>query len=175
MLNKSWVSLKHQVKSAASRQTVFGFVLKNLLKLLRITDYEDEIQLQMHPRPHYGYCLLSSAKLAKKLGIGEISALEFGVAGGNGLYCLEYHARRVEEITGVQIQIYGFDLSSGLPQPQDYRDLPYHFVAGDFQMNVEELSTKLTRSNLVIGDVKKTVRDFFDIYKPAKIGAYFSI
>lgn len=129
---KSWISLKHQVKRAASRQTVFGFILKNFLKLLRLTDYEDELQLQMHPRPHYGYCLLSSAKLAKRLGISEISALEFGVAGENGLYSLEYHALRVEEITEVQIQIYGFDLSSGLPRPKDYRDLPYHFVAGDF-------------------------------------------
>ena len=173
MANKSWISLKHQVKQAASRQTVFGFVLKNSLKLLRLTDYEDEIQLQMHPRPHYGYCLLSSAKLAKKLGISEISALEFGVAGGNGLYSLEYHARRVEEVTGVQIQIYGFDLSSGLPQPQDYRDLPYHFVAGDFQMNIEELRTKLSRSKLVIGDVNSTVRDFFNTYQPARVGAIF--
>ena len=170
---KSLNAIKHQVKRAAQRQTLFAFTLRKSLKLLGLTDYEDEIELQMHPRPHYGYCLLQSAKLAKKLGFSEISALEFGVAGGNGLIILEQHARIIEEITGVQIQIYGFDLSSGLPKPQDYRDLPYHFKQGHFQMNIEELRAKLTRSTLVIGDVKDTVLDFFSAYKPAKVGAIF--
>lgn len=173
MSQNSWNAIKHQVKRAAQRQTLFAFILRKSLKILRLTDYEDEIELQMHPRPHYGYCLLQSAKLAKKLGFSEISAIEFGVAGGNGLLVLEQHARRIEEITGVQIQVYGFDLSSGLPQPQDYRDLPYHFQQGHFQMNIEELRANLTRSTLVIGDVKNTVLDFFSTYKPAKVGAIF--
>lgn len=173
MRKSAWITLKHQVKQAASQKTIFAFCLKKSLKLLRLTDYEDEIELQMHPRPHYGYCLLASAKLAKKLGISEISAIEFGVAGGNGLISLEYHARRIEEITGVQIQIYGFDLSDGLPEPQDYRDLPYHFQQGHFQMNFEELHSKLTRSKLVIGDVKNTVKEFFYVQQPSRIGALF--
>jgi len=173
MSQNSWKAIKHQVKRAAQRQTLFASMLKKSLKLLSLTDYEDEIELHMHPLPHYGYCLLQSAKLAKKLGLNEMSALEFGVATGNGLIVLEQHAKRIEEITGIQIQIYGFDLSSGLPQPQDYRDLPYHFKQGHFRMNIEELRAKLTRSTLVIGDVKDTVLNFFNIYNPAKVGAIF--
>ncbi|MHC4129678.1 MAG: hypothetical protein ACYSUA_16250, partial [Planctomycetota bacterium] len=39
----------------------------------------------------------------------RISALEFGVAGGNGLLALERAAMRLAEIFGVEIDVYGFD------------------------------------------------------------------
>jgi len=59
------------------------------------------------PRPHYAYCLYQAARLAKLLGVVRISALEFGVAGGNGLIVMEQHARWIERELGVHLEIYG--------------------------------------------------------------------
>src|SRR5215470_500045 len=65
----------------------------NLLKFARKLDYETI------ERPYYGHCLLHAAILARKLGHQRISAVEFGVAGGNGLVVLERHAEAVQRET----------------------------------------------------------------------------
>ena len=44
------------------------------------------LDTQALERPNYAYCMLHAARLAQKLGLDRISALEFGVAGGNGPY-----------------------------------------------------------------------------------------
>src|SRR5438270_12829026 len=40
-------------------------------------------------RPNYLWCVLHAADVARNLGVARISALELGVAGGNGLIALE--------------------------------------------------------------------------------------
>jgi hypothetical protein len=55
--------------------------------------------------------------LGKTLGHERISVIEYGVAGGNGLRMLEEHAKKIESILGVKIEVYGFDTGKGLPQP----------------------------------------------------------
>jgi len=67
MSQNSWNAIKHQAKRVAQRQTLFAFILRKSLKLLRLTDYEDEIELQRHPRPRYGYCLLHRQTSQKDL------------------------------------------------------------------------------------------------------------
>src|SRR6185503_7317687 len=52
-------------------------------------------------RPHFGWGVLQAAQLAKSIGIPRISAIEFGVAGGNGLVSLERTAAEVEQIFGI--------------------------------------------------------------------------
>ncbi|MFT6051382.1 MAG: hypothetical protein ACJAVI_005130 [Candidatus Azotimanducaceae bacterium] len=121
--------------------------------------------------PHYGYCLFQAATLARRLGQKKISVLEFGVAGGNGLRALEYHAENITRMVGVEIEVYGFDTGKGLPRPTDYRDLPYHWKEGFFEMDFKLLETKLTSSKLVLGDVKNTVKTFHDDYQAAPVGA----
>jgi hypothetical protein len=122
------------------------------------------------PRPHYAYCLYQAARLAKLLRIPRISALEFGVAGGNGLVVLEQHARWIERDLGVQLEIYGFDSGEGLPEPEDYRDVPYAWKAGFFKMDRPALEQRLEVSRLVIGNVRETGQTFFDRYNPAPVG-----
>ena len=64
---------------------------------------------------------------------------------------------------GLDIQVYGFDLTTGLPAPTgDYRDLPEAFNLGAFKMpDPAALRDKLPEfCELVIGDVGDTVRDF---------------
>jgi hypothetical protein len=144
---------------------------KKLARALYSSDYGKLIKLGALERPNYAYIVFNAAQLAKRLGISRISVIEIGVAGGRGLLALEAHAKRVEELTGVQIEAYGFDTGEGLPPPADYRDLPYIWQEAHFRMDHAALSQRLRRAKLVLGDVKDTMPEFFDNYNPAPIGA----
>jgi hypothetical protein len=134
-------------------------------------DYESKIKLGVIPRSNYGYCLYNAAKLAVKLGYKRISAVEFGVAGGNGLLSFEYHAEQIAKILPIEIEVYGFDTGEGLPKPLDYRDLLYHWQEGFYKMDVKALEAKLKRAKLILGNVSDTIDGFFERNKPAPIGA----
>lgn len=123
--------------------------------------------------PQYGYCMYNAAQLAARLGHKAVSAIEFGVAGGNGLVAAERHAREITRETGVEFQIYGFDSAVGLPPPTDYRDLPFGWQAGFYPMDQEKLKRRLSMAKTVIGPVRQTCADFFDQYAPAPIGCIF--
>ena len=84
---------------------------------------------------------------------------------------LESHALQVSKALGVQIEVYGFDRGTGLPAPSDYRDLPYHWRPGFFEMDVNALRKKLDIATLVIGDISETLGTFVEVYNPAPIGA----
>jgi hypothetical protein len=111
-------------------------------------------------RPSYTWGLLHSAYLARALGIKRVSAIELGVAGGNGLLSLEKIAEEAEKILGVGIDVYGFDTGAGLPKPEDYRDLPNLYKESAFAMDVATLKSRLRKANLVLGLVKDTVEAF---------------
>lgn len=139
----------------------------------KLVPYETAIRRDYLERSHYAYCCLHSALLAKKLGIKEISAIEFGVAKGNGLLALEKICSDVTQITGIKFQIYGFDTGKGLPEPKSYKDLPYAWRLGDFAMDRYKLQQKLSAAKLILGDVKETVNEFIKKYNPAPIGCMF--
>jgi hypothetical protein len=141
------------------------------MRKFKMGSYVDRLRYGIVERPHYGYCLLNGARLAKKLGLGRISVLEFGVAGGRGLLNLEYHAGEIAQEVGIEIDIYGFDTGSGLPRPLDYRDLPYHWNEGFYAMDLETLRGKLAKAKLVLGDIQETAQTFFTEYEPAPIAA----
>ena len=69
--------------------------------------------------------------------------IEFGVATGNGLRFIEFISKKVEKLIGIKIEIYGFDNGEGLPEPIDYKDLPYHWEAGFFKMDIPKLKSLL--------------------------------
>ena len=108
-------------------------------------------------RPNYTWCVLHAASVAARTGVPEISVLEFGVAGGNGLVALEAVAAEAERVLGVGIRVYGFDTGEGLPPPHDHRDAPFLMEGGDFPMDQEALRARLDRAELVLGDVVSTV------------------
>jgi len=131
--------------------------------------YDQRIALGAIERPHYGHCLLHAARQARTLGYDRISAMELGVSGGKGLLALERHAERTEAATGVKIDLYGFDLGSGMPMALDYRDLPYVWQPGFYRMDAEALRKRLKRAQLVIGPVQETLKTFFATYDPAPL------
>jgi hypothetical protein len=121
-------------------------------------------------KPQYAFGVYHAAKLARALNMQEISCIEFGVAEGNGLLYMERIAKEVTHELGVRIQIYGFDLATGLPETRGYKDLPYIWKSGFFKMDYESLKKRLPTAHLVIGDVKDTVKTFWEMYKPAPVG-----
>jgi hypothetical protein len=124
-------------------------------------------------RPNYTWALLHAGHLAKSLGMPRICAMEFGVAGGNGLLALEHAADLVEQKLGIKIDVYGFDTGAGLPPPADYRDLPNLFKESAYRMDVDALKKRLTRAELILGLVKDTVPQFL-ASNPAPI-AFMSV
>ena len=133
--------------------------------------YETRLRYDAVVRPWYGYCIWNAANLARSLGLEATSVIEFGVAGGRGLLNIEQHVREIEKSTGVSISVYGFDSAKGLPEPVDFRDLPYRFKAGSYTMDRPKLEARLQRAKLVIGDVKATVKSFAEAFNPPPIGA----
>src|SRR3712207_2986281 len=57
-----------------------------------------------------------------------------------------------------------------LPPPEDVRDVPYLFEAGDYVMDVDRLRQRLNGSKLVLGDVAQTVGGFCERENPPPIG-----
>src|SRR5258708_6088221 len=66
-------------------------------------------------RPHYAYGLLEAAEQARQAGLDSFTAVEFGVAGGEGLLNLCALAARVSSVTAVQIRIVCFHSGQGMP------------------------------------------------------------
>jgi len=118
---------------------------------------DERIAHALVPRPHYAYGMLHGARLAKRLGYQRTSVVEFGVAGGAGLIAAEAFASSVQHETGVALDIYGFDMGSGLPLPLDYRDMPYHWKPGYYRMDEAALRAKLNLAQLILGPVSGTM------------------
>ena len=135
--------------------------------------YEIRLNYDMVTRPWYGYSIFHAAKIAKALEYKSMSIIEFGVAGGNGLINIEKHVEEIKKIIKIEFEIYGFDLESGLPKPDQKKDLKYHWKEGSFKMDYKSLKNKLKTSNLVLGDIKDTCPKFLSTYKPAPIGCIF--
>jgi hypothetical protein len=146
-------------------------VLQVAVRKLGIGSYPFRCNIGAVIRPNYAYLVYQAAKLAARLGESRVSVLEFGVAGGAGLLALEYHAERIEKLFPVKIEIYGFDTGTGLPPPQDYRDLPYHWKPSFFSMDVPKLRARLKRSTLILGNVTDTLGTFFEKHNPGPVGA----
>jgi hypothetical protein len=105
-------------------------------------------------RPNYAWCVLHAASVARSLGVDRIAALEFGVAGGNGLVALEKAAASVSD---VEVEVHGFDTGAGLPAPEDHRDTPYVHATGHFPMDQDALRARLSSAQLHLGLVRETL------------------
>jgi hypothetical protein len=132
------------------------------------------IDSQASERPHYAYCMLNAAILGKMLGHSKISAIEFGVAGGNGLAFMCDFAKEVHRATGVEIVCYGFDTGKGMPPPKGEKDLPYWFKENQYAMDRQALVKRGLSDNLIIGDIKDTIPGFLKTHNPPPIGAVFN-
>jgi hypothetical protein len=119
------------------------------------------INFDIVQRAHYAYGLLAAADQAAEQGLKAFTAVEFGVAAGEGLLNLCSIAKRIEHATGVAVNIAGFDSGCGMPPPTDYRDHPEEFQLGDFPMDHDRLRAQLpSNCQLILGPVNQTVPTF---------------
>lgn len=141
-------------------------------KILRAR-YKNLFLLEFGTRPQHAYALFQAAEQAVALGYKTISVIEFGVAGGNGMVSLEKHTALISQFLDIKFEIYGFDTGEGLPELEGYKDVMHQWKKGAFPMDVERLRKRLTRSTLVLGNVRETIGDFYAKYNPAPVGAIF--
>jgi hypothetical protein len=111
-------------------------------------------------RPQYIWGILQGATLGKILGMERVSVIECGVASGAGLLAMERAAEHCEAMIGIGIDVYGFDTGTGLPKPQDYRDVPYKWSEGYYPSDHGELAKRLRRARLNLGFISETVPAF---------------
>lgn len=137
--------------------------------------YKQYFQEGRLERMHYALCIWAAAQEAKQLGYDEISVIEFGVAGGNGLLAAQMHAKEISRIFGIQIQVYGLDTGGGMPEALDQiNDISHIYTSGLFQMNQEKLRELLDdNTHLVLGNIEETIQDFVEKYKVSPVGAMF--
>ena len=133
------------------------FFIKRFAKSVRTIDHWGAVD-----RPHYLAGVLAAADQALFQNVPEISVFEFGVAGGNGLVALQSCAELVENETGINIKVFGFDTGEGLPEPfGDYRDHPDQSIANDYKMDVPKLQQRLKpRTDLRLGNISHTLPGF---------------
>jgi hypothetical protein len=154
----------------AAKEPPFRLLTKQILRVwpasIRLKAEWDAVS-----RPNYLAGVLAGADQAGREGISRISAVEFGVAGGQGLVALQEIAEAVEKETKIQISVYGFDTGHGLPELTDHRDHPDRWIAGDYKMDEVLLRSRLTsRTTLVLGEVKDTAADFVRTMQRSPLG-----
>ena len=152
------------MKAIAKDPSLTGRVLRAVARRMpgvnRSLSLMDRLALGAVQRPYYAFCAFRAAELAVRLGHKAMSILEFGVAGGNGLLELENLKVLIETHLPISIRLYGFDIGSGLPTPLDYRDLPYCWQGGFYEMDVVRLKARLRSAELLLGAVSETVPRF---------------
>ena len=163
-MNKITRYLVKKIRSSSDIETT-----QNLIEANKSVPFYVSATWNQLPYSYYAYGLYHGCRLAKALGLKTVSAIEFGVAGGNGLAALEAHSKTVEKLTGVKVDVYGFDTGEGMTPPRDYRDMPYRFKQGNYKMNVAKLKERLANAKLVLGDVGTTGPSFIENHSPAPI------
>jgi hypothetical protein len=125
-----------------------------------VGSFRSKVEWDLVNRNHYAYGLLNAADQALEAGLKSFTAVEFGVAAGEGLINMCSISARLEKATGVRVNIVGFDSGTRMPPPKDYRDHPEEFQAGDFPMNQDKLRSHLPPNcQVIVGPVRETVRD----------------
>ena len=152
---------------------MYKFLFKLSLLFKRIIGYEKPLRVALLAylslkfktfKPHYESILYEGCLEAKKLGINQVSVIELGVAGGAGIIALEKYKKKIEKVLDINIDIYGFDMGSGLPKIEADEDLPFLWREGLYKIDKVALEKKIN-SKIFYGDVQNTLNDFIKINK----------
>lgn len=124
----------------------------------------------------YDMGLLHAVWQAGLLKLTNITAVELGVASGDGLLSMCQAAQWYSENFDLEIKITGFDTGQGLPLPMGYRDHPETWNFQQFAGDPEELRTKLPDfAELIVGDVKDTIPSYAKNFDSQSTLAFVSV
>lgn len=122
-------------------------------------------------RRAYSLTLAHSVYQAILCGYSKITAIELGVATGNGLRDLCLAANYFSTKFNIDIDIVGFDSGAGLPLLQDHRDHPEIWSYGDYSMGGHDMQNQLpNNAKLILGDVADTIPIFCQEFQDSCIG-----
>lgn len=107
-------------------------LVRGVIRSLSLGSVEFRLAMQALEKAQYAFGIRQAIYLASRLGHSRVAVIEFGVGAGGGLKLMEQYAAELGKSYGVHVEVYGFDLGSGLPKPSSYRDLPYAWRAGDY-------------------------------------------
>lgn len=136
--------------------------VRSLIRRFSIGSLDFRLSLQALERPQYAFGVKQAVYLAKRLKHRKVSVIELGVATGAGLLAMESYAMEIGRQAGIEVEVYGFDLGSGLPHAADYRDLGYVWRRGAYKMDVDGLRKRLRSAKLLLGDVQQTIAAFIE-------------
>ncbi len=108
------------------------------------------------PRGAYAYGLLRASELAGLLGINRFTAAEFGVASGRGLEYLCGYRDQVQRLTGMTIDLMGFDTGIGMPASTLWEDHPEMWQQGDYAATIDLKKKFENRATIFLGDLART-------------------
>ncbi|MGA9671662.1 MAG: hypothetical protein WBQ94_20800 [Terracidiphilus sp.] len=133
-------------------------MIRKVLKHWPMGSYKARLDAGAVDRPYYGLCLYQAAHEAKALGYKAITAVELGVAGGNGILSMCRHRDEIRKALGMEVHLLGFDSGTGLPSSEDPRDVRYYWPPGSFEMDREVLEKRLAgQADLIFGNVADTI------------------
>jgi len=160
-----------------------NFIYKLKIFFLRLISYEKPYRVAIVKylslkfktfRPHYETILYESAREASKLGYKELSVLELGVSGGNGIIALENYKKNIENAFNMKISVFGFDTGTGMPNSNLKEDALFNWKQGDYKVNKENLKRKVT-SKIYYGLADKTIEDFIKDNPPHVCAIFFDM
>lgn len=163
--------IRYALSRVATRSRVRRKVVQRLTEPLHLNllslfvaafgTYRAKVAFDLVVRQQYAFSILHAADVARRHGVGRVTALEFGVFRGDGLRNLCRVAAATTRATGVEFDVVGFDSGGGLPPPVDHRDHPELWRPGTFQTDLEAVRRSLPpNGHLVVGDVNETVPEF---------------
>lgn len=136
-------------------------------------------ELNIGSRKHYALGLAHGILQAFHCGYKKITAIEFGVGEGGGFASLCTAAHYFRQTTDIEIELYGFDLGTGLPESNgDYRDHPEVWQPGLFRMhNVPQFVSQLPPfAHYIQGNLTETVPQFMEEFsKNDSVLAFVSV
>jgi hypothetical protein len=148
----------------------FRFFCRAILKA-GVGTWEQQALFDALPYSQYAAGLQTATRYADTFGEKKFTAIEFGVAGGNGLVSLATHAQQITRHTGIEVDVVGFDTGMGLPAIDDWRDAPWFYSPGDYPGDHPALQRRLDgRAALVLGDIRHTFREWLRGEHRAPIG-----
>lgn len=123
-------------------------------------------------RHNYALSLCHGVLQAKCCGYNKITAIELGVGHGGGLLDLCKSADYFRNEFSIDIEVYGFDNATGLPQTLGHKDHPEIWSQGQFKLpDANAIKASLPDwAHLVIGDTTSTIPEFTDNFVDSRIG-----
>jgi hypothetical protein len=136
-------------------------VMRKLLARWPVGPYRARLTAGAVNRPGYGLCMYHAAEEARELGYKAITAIELGVAGGQGILCMCEHREEIRKALGIEIHLLGFDSGTGLPSSDDPRDVRYYWAPGAYEMDRPSLEKRLAgRARIIFGNIADTAAEW---------------